>query len=172
MKDYYKILGIQPGADADTVRKAYRNLAKTYHPDLNNSAQANAFFIELNEAYSTLNDEAARILYDQRYLVLKQKEKQSTQFHYDWTSMQHMNSVRKKKPEPAGQAMQIAFGAEMFIGFTEGLLVLGYIFRGPIHPVYGVVAIPGVLLVIDGWKGIVGRKSVLGGIVKAFKKLL
>ncbi len=171
MKDYYKILGIEPGADLESIRKAYRNQAKIYHPDLNNSAQANEFFILLNEAHTVLTDEAQRIVYDQHYLSKEHKKEEAKNFHYDWNSMYNMQNRPRQRPSIPGQVMQFAFGLEMFLGFTEALLVLGYIFRGPIHPVYGVTGIPGILLVIDGWKGIVGRKSVLGGIVKAVKQL-
>jgi hypothetical protein len=171
MKDYYKILGIQAGADTETIRKAYRNLAKIYHPDLNESLHANEFFILLNEAHTVLTDEAQHIVYDQQYLSRNQRSDQAKNFHYDWNSMYRLQNRKKKRPVAPSQLMQLTFGFEMFLGFTEALLVLGYIFRGPVHPVYGVIGIPGILMVIDGWKGIMGRKSVLGGIIKALKSL-
>ena len=164
MKDYYKILGIEPGADLESIRKAYRNLAKVYHPDLNGSAQANEFFILLNEAHTVLTDDAQRIVYDQHYLSRNHNKEAARNFHYDWNSMYLLQNRPKHRPVIPGQMMQFGFGLEMFLGFTEALLILGYIFLGPIHPVYSVIGIPGILLVIDGWKGIVGRKSVLGGI--------
>jgi hypothetical protein len=171
MKDYYKILGIEAGADTETIRKAYRSLAKMYHPDLNGSAQANEFFILLNEAHTVLTDEAQRIVYDQHYLSRNSRRDHAKNFHYDWNSMYSLQNRHKQKPVAPSQVMQLGFGLEMFVGFTETLLVLGYIFRGPVHPVYGVFGIPGILLVLDGWKGIMGRKSLLGGIIKAVKRL-
>jgi hypothetical protein len=171
MQDYYKILGLQPGADTESIRKAYRNLAKIYHPDLNGSEQANAYFILLNEAHEVLTDELKRIAYDQQYLSRKKDSDLAKHFHYDWDSLNRMQRSKTAKPGVPGQIMQLAFGLEMFLGFLEALLVLGYIFRGPVHPVYGVVAIPGVLFVIDGWKGIVGKKSALGGLIKTIRKL-
>lgn len=51
---YYKILGIEDGADAKSIRNAYRNLAKSYHPDKNPSTEAAQHFIEITEAYEVL----------------------------------------------------------------------------------------------------------------------
>ena len=55
MQDPYRVLGVSPQASDDDVKKAYRALAKKYHPDVNNgSAQAEARMKEVNEAYSTI----------------------------------------------------------------------------------------------------------------------
>ncbi|MFI5148734.1 MAG: J domain-containing protein [Bacteroidia bacterium] len=171
MQDYYKILGLEPGSDLESIHKAYRQLAKVYHPDLNNSEQANAFFILLNEAYTTLSDPHKKLLYDNQFQSWKTKKEDITRFHYDWNSMHTIHKTAKKRVVP-GQIMQMVFGLEMFAGFMEALLILGYIFKGPLHPVYAVFCIPGILLVIDGWKGILGRKSLLGGIIKAIRRMI
>ena len=64
-RDYYEILGVEKGADADTLKKAYRKLAMKYHPDKNpNDKQAEHNFKELNEAYDVLKDEQKRAAYD------------------------------------------------------------------------------------------------------------
>ena len=56
-KDYYKILGIDKNADENTIKKAYRKLAKKYHPDTNaGNAQAAEKFKQITEAYSVLSD--------------------------------------------------------------------------------------------------------------------
>ena len=53
MQDPYRVLGVSPNASEDEIKKAYRNLAKKYHPDVNNgSAEAEARMKEVNEAYS------------------------------------------------------------------------------------------------------------------------
>lgn len=55
MQDPYRVLGISPSASEDEIKKAYRNLAKKYHPDVNNgSAEAEQKMKEVNEAYSTV----------------------------------------------------------------------------------------------------------------------
>lgn len=65
-KDYYKILGVTKGADDATIKKAFRKLAKQYHPDTNGgNAEAAKKFQEINEAYSVLSDEEKRKAYDE-----------------------------------------------------------------------------------------------------------
>jgi molecular chaperone DnaJ len=65
-KDFYRILGVAENASADEVKKAYRKLAKKYHPDANpNDASAAERFKEISEAYSVLSDEERRKQYDQ-----------------------------------------------------------------------------------------------------------
>ena len=65
-KDYYEVLGIQKSADENEIKRAYRKLAKKYHPDTNQGdEQAAEKFKEINEAYDVLGDEKKRKLYDQ-----------------------------------------------------------------------------------------------------------
>lgn len=63
-KDYYKILGVDRNADADAIKKAYRKLARKYHPDVNKESEAEAKFKEISEAYSVLSDPEKRKRYD------------------------------------------------------------------------------------------------------------
>lgn len=64
-RDYYEILGIQKGASKQDIKKAYRQLAKKYHPDKNKEAGAAEKFNEMQEAYDVLSDEQKRSAYDQ-----------------------------------------------------------------------------------------------------------
>ena len=65
-KDYYEVLGVSRDADEKTIKKAFRKLAKKYHPDTNpDNAEAEKKFKEVNEAYDVLSDEKKRKLYDQ-----------------------------------------------------------------------------------------------------------
>lgn len=64
-KDYYKTLGVSKSADKDQIKKAFRKLAKKYHPDLNpDNTDAQNKFKEVNEAYEVLSDEEKRKQYD------------------------------------------------------------------------------------------------------------
>ena len=66
-KDYYEILGVDKNASEEEIKKAFRKLAKKYHPDANpdNKKEAEAKFKEVNEAYETLSNPQKRKMYDQ-----------------------------------------------------------------------------------------------------------
>jgi len=64
-KDYYSILGVERGASADDIKKAYRKLAHQYHPDVSKDPQGEEKFKEVAEAYETLKNPEKRAAYDQ-----------------------------------------------------------------------------------------------------------
>ena len=65
-RDYYEVLGVSKDADEATIKKAYRKLAKKYHPDTNpGDKEAEAKFKEASEAYAVLSDSEKRRQYDQ-----------------------------------------------------------------------------------------------------------
>ncbi len=65
-RDYYEVLGVDKGASDDEIKKAYRQAAKKYHPDLHpDDKQAEAMFKEVNEAYEVLSDRDKKARYDQ-----------------------------------------------------------------------------------------------------------
>ncbi|WP_409341373.1 molecular chaperone DnaJ [Paenibacillus sp. MBLB4367] len=63
-RDYYEVLGVGKDASGEDVKKAYRKLARQYHPDVNKASDAEAKFKEVQEAYEVLNDDQKRATYD------------------------------------------------------------------------------------------------------------
>jgi molecular chaperone DnaJ len=63
-RDYYEVLGVSKNAGEDDIKKAFRKLARQYHPDVNKASDAEARFKEINEAYEVLSDDQKRAAYD------------------------------------------------------------------------------------------------------------
>lgn len=98
MIDYYKILNISPDASSNDIRKAYRKLAKKYHPDNYNGSEkeASEYMSVINEAYDTLADERARFFYDTEY----KREKSSENTPPDTDTPTHTHPSNKEANSP------------------------------------------------------------------------
>jgi len=82
-KDYYKILGVDRNADEKEIKRAYRKLARQFHPDVNpGDKRAEERFKEINEAYEVLSDPEKRTKYDQLGASWQQGGDPS---HFDWS---------------------------------------------------------------------------------------
>ncbi|MCL4505159.1 MAG: J domain-containing protein [Chloroflexi bacterium] len=86
-KDYYKILGVDRNADADAIKKAFRKLARQYHPDVNKGDKnSENRFKEINEANDVLSDPEKRKLYDQLGANYQQyRQSGGDPRSYDWS---------------------------------------------------------------------------------------
>ena len=82
-KDYYEVLGVPRDADHEAIRRAYRKLARTYHPDLNSSSDAEDRFKELGEAYDVLSDPDKRERYDRLGADWRQQEQATPEANFE-----------------------------------------------------------------------------------------
>lgn len=110
--DYYSILGLDKNASQDDVKKAYRKLARKYHPDLNpNDAAAHKKFQQINEANEVLSDPEKRKKYDQ--------------YGKDWEHADQFEQARRaQQQQPFGGGQQFSsedFGNSGFSDFFESL---------------------------------------------------
>ena len=78
MIDYYELLGIKKNASVEEIKKAYRDMVKKYHPDINKSNDASKIMISLNEAKETLLDENKRKEYDNLLNEIKHSKQYTT----------------------------------------------------------------------------------------------
>ena len=63
-KDYYEVLGVERDASPETIKRAYKRLARKYHPDVSSEPDAESRFKEVGEAYDVLRDKQKRATYD------------------------------------------------------------------------------------------------------------
>jgi len=114
-QDYYKILLVAPGADSETIKTAYRKLARKYHPDVSGHHEAEEKFKQIAEAYEVLKDPNKRAQYDQ----LRESAAQGY-------------GQRQAQGGTAQQNSQSAFGQGRFSAFFSSL------FGGADQPAQGV----------------------------------
>jgi curved DNA-binding protein len=106
--DYYKILEIDKNATPDAVKKAYRKLARKFHPDLNpNDKEAHRKFQQINEANEVLSDPEKRKKYDQ--------------YGKDWQHAEHFEQQRRSQPRQEGSTDQDFSGNGDFSSFFESM---------------------------------------------------
>src|SRR5687768_14810390 len=112
--DYYKILGLEKNASSDDIKKAYRKLARKYHPDLNpNDKEAHKKFQQINEANEVLSDPENRKKYDQ--------------YGKDWKHGEEFEKARQQQRQYAnsrthsGQGFSGGFSEEDFSEFFSSM---------------------------------------------------
>ncbi len=114
-KDYYKILGVPKNADAKAIKKAFRQLARQYHPDANpDDPQAEARFKEINEAYEVLSDPEKRAKYDRLGQSYQQWQRAGGQpGGFDWS--QWMSGM------PGGVRVEYGDAGDLFSEFFQAI---------------------------------------------------
>lgn len=104
--DYYKTLGIDKTASQDDIKKAYRKLARKYHPDLNpNDKEANTLFQQINEANEALSDPEKRKKYDE--------------YGEHWKNAEQFEQQKRSHGQQAHQGSGNPFGGSSSGGYTS-----------------------------------------------------
>ncbi|MCS7284895.1 MAG: molecular chaperone DnaJ [Hydrogenobacter thermophilus] len=128
IKDYYQILGVSKDATVEEIKKAYRRLAKEYHPDISADENASEKFKEINEAYHILSDEERRKEYDR---ILKSGDEKSyrdfMEYIQDFLESIWQGIRRSPKPKKGGDVRlkleltleEAAFGCEKDIEYER-----------------------------------------------------
>lgn len=131
--DYYQLLGIDRKASLSEVKKAYRELAKKYHPDLNNDPKASNVFQNIQSAYEVLADPRKRKIYD--YLLFRKEKRQfQGQFHNTFQKEEERakqeQAYQRAKEQVKKERYQLNTPAE-FLQFnlkqTVGLAITGIV---------------------------------------------
>ena len=102
--DYYQVLGVGRDADQDTIRRAYRKLARKYHPDVNSDSDAEERFKELGEAYEVLSDAEKRERYDRLGARWRETEREAPEESFEEFFAQ----------QGFGDGTRMGFGEDLF----------------------------------------------------------
>ena len=118
--DYYQILGISRTANKEEIKRAYRRLAKVFHPDINNNEPPETFR-KIVEAYETLSNEGKRYSYDLKFIKKKAStgSKQNANFNTASFYRQYQYYGNRNKPGELPEQFHKPFYASlMFVGFV------------------------------------------------------
>lgn len=191
MYNYYKILDISRSAGSDEIKRAYRLKAKLVHPDVNNSPKANEVFAVVSEAYEVLTDENRRYLHDvqlDQVDTLKAEAERKRHYYgssvknnsytnpnfsgmqYEWNNRTTGETSDERHFRQAPISYNLFFASGMVVGFTIMIVsIYGTFHRYWPFP-FVAVAVPGFILVREGWRGMMGKASWMGRIFRLGKK--
>lgn len=139
MKDYYQELGLEATATEDAIKKAYRNLAKQYHPDRNQGEAAHEKFVSIAEAYHVLSDPEQRSQYDRKRSGLpaddalmrmaeafsKAQEVARAQAEAEYKRRQQLWEEKQEEEKKWGQMIDITAKIGLVIVFLLAIDLLG-----------------------------------------------
>jgi curved DNA-binding protein len=121
-KDYYKTLGVSKSAEEKEIKKAYRKLARQYHPDVNpGDASAESRFKEINEAYEVLSDAEKRKMYDQFGSQWQQYQRAGGNPNDFWQQWQNQRGGQRTRTVSPEEYEQMFGGSGGFSDFFESL---------------------------------------------------
>lgn len=130
-RDYYQVLGVQRRASADDIKKAYRKLARKFHPDVSKEANAEEKFKQVQEAYEVLKDPEKRRAYDE--LGAQWKDGQNFRPPPDWENVFRARGGAHGSRRPSGDDIEI--DEEQFSDFFSSLFGGGgRTYAGPRRP--------------------------------------
>jgi len=112
MRDYYDVLGVSPGAGADEIRRAHRQLARRYHPDISSDEKA-AAFLEVSRAYDVLRSPARRRSYDARLVSESRVDWLGDEIAIDFPSMSSV--LDRMRDSFFGCAREVSLSAEIIV---------------------------------------------------------
>ncbi len=124
-KDYYAVLGVQPDADDQTIKTAYRKLARQFHPDVNpGDKQSEERFKEISEAYEALSDPEKRRQYETLRQQYQQWQHQGGRRDFNWQDWQATPGERVYSRTVSPEDLEDLFGSDSpfsdFFGTTFG----------------------------------------------------
>jgi curved DNA-binding protein CbpA len=190
--DFYKILDLPRTASSEDIKRAYRNKAKRIHPDINNSPKANEVFAVVNEAYETLSDDQKKYFYDLKLNYIDtekanaERKKQyygssvkndtfsnSSHFQNEWHNISKAAYQEKTDADYYRQSpilYNLFFASGMLIGFIIIIVTIVGTFKNFWPFPFIIIVVPGFILVREGWNGMMGKRTVMGGILKRLRK--
>lgn len=185
--DYYKILEVSRDATLDEIKQAYRAKAKLVHPDVNDSPKAHELFTIVNEAYDVLSDKRKRLLHDvklnyadatkaeavkKRQYYGNSTKNTNTQapFNYNWKDYQPREKTDFDYFKRSPFIYNMFFISGMFVGFIIIFTALFGTMKGYWPYPFILLSVLGIILVRQGWRGIIGKKNMLSTFIRFLRK--
>ena len=155
--DHYKVLSVPRDASTATIKRAYRERVKNWHPDLNPSPKAATVFQAVHEAYTVLSDAQLRQEYDERLQYYRQVSAPKTTVADERSRTAHRADHRHVEEEPDRPVHRFAFyglhltGLAFGVSLVMGILIGFTFFDWPGYVLFFMA--PGLAVIPDSWEG-------------------